>query len=395
MTKIEKLKELFSAYQEGSEEAEKDLRKALFSLAKQMLYKSRGRREQQLRSTPLADYKWFNEEVEEEFKLYFAEQVFLWLDNKPNFSEIDLNKEINIQAYDSFKNNSWYYKVLMKIADHCLYAFKKKHKLPKEIAKKLKRKYHIPEPVITKGKTDAWQSMGAKFRARCQEMKMIRKLEGQKDLERELRVANDEAIYFAEKKLSEVQEYIDANSHRLVWNYMLRHPEDPLWYLLAVIEPEEFEYFFLCMMTLELDLGFPKKEVFKEAIIREEISELKRRLPHLTYTIIAEHISKEYLPEGEVMTDERVAYLHRKDKDCFSIRVKRRLGNGEEEVEDNETIWSNKILRFALHFSFLRSKEKELKKVIAKSKHEKEFTDSPEAPASYFAQEDLEESEND
>jgi len=91
------LKNLFDDYRKDKSNGEvyKKLQIMLYRFVHRKLWQKKGKK-----GMPLMEQSWFTNEIEKEFKLYFIEQMILWLNDKPSFSEIDLDKPLKISPYN-------------------------------------------------------------------------------------------------------------------------------------------------------------------------------------------------------------------------------------------------------------------------------------------------------
>jgi len=348
-------------------------------------------------STPLSQRPWWSPEDEKLIKLYFSEQIFIWLQGGNNIlNELDLEKNKEIEPFDEQRRKApagdkkWIYTQLHRIFDHIKYAYEKDHEKIKAswIRRKLSERFHMIEPVSTLGKLGSWKSRDAELERARSEYKLIRKLEGQKDLERKLMQANQEVMNAANNFIENLRSYIEENQESPVWRYMIRNPDDTLWNLLSSLDAEEFEYF---VLVRKIRFGLPERKQWIESNIRAEILNLWRRYPDETLANIAERVNQDpvYGGDGVLYDAQKVRYLLEKEKK--EIPQDLWENNYVHEAEINWRINEplQRVLSLVIHKWYLPKWREELKKEVTKQKKSKEWLEKPEPPASFFSREDF------
>ena len=114
-------------------------------------------------------------------------------------------------------------------------------------------------------------------------------------------------------ELDKIIDYIKANRQKLIWGFMLNHPESGLWILLGDVGIKIFERIF--MMNVRMggqSFIFPdKKALLTEG--RQNIARyIKEKIPDISLEKISEVINNQYA--GEFINERKIKYwLYQKE----------------------------------------------------------------------------------
>lgn len=114
-------------------------------------------------------------------------------------------------------------------------------------------------------------------------------------------------------ELDKIIIYIEANQQKLVWGYMLNHPESDLWQLVGDLGYEVFERIFMAKIWAGgQTFTFPNEKDFLNEGRQYIAKHLKEKYPHLTLENIASLINRQY--EGDFIDERRIKYwLYQKE----------------------------------------------------------------------------------